>query len=184
MTHRRNGNGLTALLDRFFSPFGGFQVQRQRWKVERTFGWFIRYRRLARDDESLPSSSEALIQVSAIKLFLNRLTPFRPLRTSFRHSLKISWLAVHDRHVGDNDENSSVCGLELVAPEQFHTDTCQIFEVKSSPVCGKAGVCAAWKNESHWAVRLLAEEVARQQDGLLSILQLGKEEVIAEKRIR
>src|SRR5581483_2044051 len=29
----------------------GFQVQRQRWKVERTIGWLIRCRRLARDDE-------------------------------------------------------------------------------------------------------------------------------------
>lgn len=62
-------------------PKGGFQVQRQRWKVERTFGWFIRYRRLARDYECLPSSCEALIQIAALKLFLNRLTPFRPLRT-------------------------------------------------------------------------------------------------------
>src|SRR5712692_2475671 len=32
-------------------PKGGFQVQRHRWKVERTFGWLIRYRRLARDYE-------------------------------------------------------------------------------------------------------------------------------------
>jgi transposase len=62
-------------------PKGGFQVQRHRWKVERTFGWLIRYPRLARDYESLPSGSEALIQIAAIKLFLNRLTPFRPLRT-------------------------------------------------------------------------------------------------------
>ena len=66
---------------RVLLPKGGFHVQRQRWKVERTFGWFIRYRRLARDYESLPCSSEALIRVAAIKLFLNRLTPFRSLRT-------------------------------------------------------------------------------------------------------
>jgi len=58
-------------------PRGGFQVQRHRWKVERTFGWLIRYRRLARDYEGLPSSSEALIQIAAIRLFLTRLTPFR-----------------------------------------------------------------------------------------------------------
>jgi transposase len=61
-------------------PKGGFQVQRHRWKVERTFGWLIRYRRLARDYEGLPSSSEALIQIAAIRLSLTRLTPFRPLR--------------------------------------------------------------------------------------------------------
>jgi transposase len=58
-------------------PKGGFQVQRHRWKVERTFGWLIRYRRLARDYEGLPSSSEALIQIAAIRLSLTRLTPFR-----------------------------------------------------------------------------------------------------------
>ena len=58
-------------------PKGGFQVQRHRWKVERTFGWLIRYRRLARDYEGLPSSSEALIQIASIRLFLTRLTPFR-----------------------------------------------------------------------------------------------------------
>lgn len=59
-------------------PKGGFQVQRERWKVERTIGWLIRSRRLARDYEGLPSSSEALIQISAIRLFLARLTPFHP----------------------------------------------------------------------------------------------------------
>jgi transposase len=57
-------------------PKGGFQVQRHRWKIERTFGWLIRYRRLARDYEGLPSSSQALIQIAAIRLCLNRLTPF------------------------------------------------------------------------------------------------------------
>lgn len=62
-------------------PKGGFQVQRHRWKVERTFGWLIRYRRLARDYEGLPSSSQALIQLAAIRLCLNRLTPFRSVVT-------------------------------------------------------------------------------------------------------
>jgi transposase len=62
-------------------PKGGFQVHRQRWKVERTFGWLIRYRRLACDYEGLPSSSEAFIQIASIRLFLTRLTPFRPLKT-------------------------------------------------------------------------------------------------------
>ncbi len=62
-------------------PRGGFQVQRHRWKVERTFGWLIRYRRLARDYEGLPSSSETFIQIAAIRLFLTRLTPFRSVGT-------------------------------------------------------------------------------------------------------
>jgi len=62
-------------------PKGGFQVQRHRWKVERTFGWLIRFRRLARDYDGLPSSSEAFIQIASIRLFLTRLTPFRSLST-------------------------------------------------------------------------------------------------------
>lgn len=62
-------------------PKGGFQVQRHRWKVERTFGWLIRSRRLARDYEGLPSSSQAFIQIAAIRLCLGRLTPFCPKRT-------------------------------------------------------------------------------------------------------
>jgi transposase len=58
-------------------PKGGFQVQRKRWVVERTFAWFIRFRRLARDYEGLPSTCEAFIQLASIRLFLTRLTPFR-----------------------------------------------------------------------------------------------------------
>nr|WP_218027493.1 IS5 family transposase [Dictyobacter alpinus] len=58
-------------------PKGGFQVQRKRWVVERTFAWLCRFRRLARDYEGLPSSSEAFIKVAAIRLFLVRLAPFR-----------------------------------------------------------------------------------------------------------
>jgi transposase len=68
-------------LTRLPGPKGGFQVQRQRWKVERTLGWLIRYRRLARDYEGLPSSSEALIQIASIRLFLTRLAPFRSFVT-------------------------------------------------------------------------------------------------------
>lgn len=66
---------------RFSGSKGGFQVQQHRWKVERTFAWLIRFRRLARDYESLPSSSEALIQIASIRLFLTRLAPFHTVAT-------------------------------------------------------------------------------------------------------
>jgi transposase len=38
----------------------------------------VRARRLARDHEGLPSSSEAFIQLSMIRLLLSRLVPFSP----------------------------------------------------------------------------------------------------------
>ena len=42
----------------------GFEVQPWRWVVERTFGWFNRYRRLSKDYEHNPASSEAWIYVT------------------------------------------------------------------------------------------------------------------------
>lgn len=45
----------------------GFEVQPWRWVVERTFGWFNRYRRLSKDYERNPKSSEAWIQIAMIQ---------------------------------------------------------------------------------------------------------------------
>jgi putative transposase len=58
-------------------PRGSFQVQRKRWVVERSFAWYSRFRRLARDYEGLTTSSEAFIQLAASRLMLSRLSPFR-----------------------------------------------------------------------------------------------------------
>jgi len=46
----------------------GFQVFPKRRIVERTFAWLVRQRRLARDYEGLPETSEALIYVAMIRL--------------------------------------------------------------------------------------------------------------------
>ena len=51
----------------------GFQVLPRRWVVERTFGWLIRNRRLARDYERLTTNSETLIKVAMIRLMVTRL---------------------------------------------------------------------------------------------------------------
>jgi len=51
----------------------GFQVLPKRWIVERTFAWLIRQRRLARDYERLPETSEAFIYIAMIRLMLRRL---------------------------------------------------------------------------------------------------------------
>lgn len=54
-----------------FEP--GFHVLPRRWVVERTFAWLGRSRRLSRDYERLPTTSEAIIYVASIRLLLTRL---------------------------------------------------------------------------------------------------------------
>ena len=51
----------------------GFVVLPKRWIVERTVGWLGRYRRLSKDYEGLPETSEALIYVALIQRMVRRL---------------------------------------------------------------------------------------------------------------
>ena len=51
----------------------GFVVQPRRWVVERSFGWFGRWRRLSKDYEALPEVSEVMVTLAAIRLMLHRL---------------------------------------------------------------------------------------------------------------
>ena len=52
----------------------GFHVLKRRWVVERTFGWLMLHRRLARDYETLPASSEAMIHLAMIDNVSKRIT--------------------------------------------------------------------------------------------------------------
>jgi putative transposase len=54
---------------------GGFKVLPRRWVVERSFAWITRWRRLCRDHEGLPESSEAFIKLSASRRMLTHLAP-------------------------------------------------------------------------------------------------------------
>jgi len=51
----------------------GFQILPKRWIVERTLGWMVKSRRLARDYETATQSSEAMIYLTLIRLMLKRL---------------------------------------------------------------------------------------------------------------
>lgn len=51
----------------------GFRVLPKRWIVERTLGWFNRYRRLSKDYEQDPRMSESMVYLASIRLMLRRL---------------------------------------------------------------------------------------------------------------
>jgi len=51
----------------------GFVVLPKRWIVERTLAWLSHNRRLSRDYEDLPASSEAMIHIAMIRIMVRRL---------------------------------------------------------------------------------------------------------------
>jgi len=51
----------------------GFVVLPRRWVVERTFAWLTQCRRLSKDYEELPASSEAMIYIAMTRLMIRRL---------------------------------------------------------------------------------------------------------------
>lgn len=51
----------------------GFQVLPRRWVVERTLAWLGRYRRLSKDYEYLPQTSETMVYAAMIHLMVRRL---------------------------------------------------------------------------------------------------------------
>ena len=53
----------------------GFEVLPHRWIVERTLAWIGNCRRLSKDYEELPESSEGFVRLCMIHLMLRRLQP-------------------------------------------------------------------------------------------------------------
>lgn len=56
----------------------GFVPEFKRWVIERTFGWLLHERRLSKDYEQWPESSESMIYLANIRLVLRRLTAPQP----------------------------------------------------------------------------------------------------------
>jgi len=50
-----------------------FRVLHRRWVVERTFGWLNRERRLSKDYERLPATTEAFVDITMVRLMTRRL---------------------------------------------------------------------------------------------------------------
>jgi transposase len=73
VTWARQELGLSLEIIKRNDDVKGFQPLPRRWVVERTFGWIIRNRRLARDYERLTTNSEAMIKLAMIHLMANRL---------------------------------------------------------------------------------------------------------------
>jgi len=55
----------------------GFKLLAKRWVVERTFAWLGRDRRLSKDSEKLPETSETMIRMAMIHIMVRRLEPTR-----------------------------------------------------------------------------------------------------------
>ena len=52
-----------------------FKIVKFRWIVERTFGWMNYQRRLSKDYEFLPRTSEAFVKFAAIGMMMRRISP-------------------------------------------------------------------------------------------------------------
>ena len=73
---RPSGTRQTSL--RSVDPRKTFHVLPRRWVVERTFAWLGKCRRLSKDYEALPETTENLVYLAMIRLMLRRLVRIPP----------------------------------------------------------------------------------------------------------
>lgn len=66
----------------------GFAVIARRWVVERSLAWLTAHRRLARDYERHPATSEAMIRWAAISGMVRRLTRGKPAERQQAYTLE------------------------------------------------------------------------------------------------
>jgi transposase len=82
--------GITLEIVKRTSPHT-FQVVKRRWVVERTFGWLMRYRRLARDYERTIEHHEAMVYWATIFLMTKRLTRYESGQPPARAGAASRW---------------------------------------------------------------------------------------------
>lgn len=68
----RTLGGWTLEIVRGVTNRDGVRVEPKRWIVERTFGWLNRYRRLSKDYEAYPETSEVMILIAMTHLMARR----------------------------------------------------------------------------------------------------------------
>lgn len=68
-------------------PMPAFTVLKRRWMVERTFAWIGRHRRISKDYEYLPKSSETMIYLAMSNLMLKHLAIKAPYELASQQRL-------------------------------------------------------------------------------------------------
>ena len=75
---QRSGSGDHVVVDVQVVPRRsdqpGFHIVKRRWVVERTLGWLMLHRRLARDYETRPDHAAAMIRLASIDNLARRIT--------------------------------------------------------------------------------------------------------------
>ena len=64
---------MSLIADGTYEQVGTFKPEPKRWVIERTFAWFGRNRRLAKDFERTIESAEAWFLIASIRLLTRRL---------------------------------------------------------------------------------------------------------------
>ena len=68
-----NKEGIAVDLEKFMPGKGPRPFLPKRWGVERTFSWLSQNRRMSKDYERLPESSDAFVYVAMSRLMARRL---------------------------------------------------------------------------------------------------------------
>ena len=89
--------GLLLQIVRRTDDVKGFKVLPRRWVVERTFGWLVRNRRLARDYERLTACSETMIKIAMIRLMAARLAGHKTTWASTTERQALRRMTIEDR---------------------------------------------------------------------------------------